>query len=120
MTSASSPAYQGVAPWIKDESQHRRDMARTINGLLIGKMNVTLDAVIPAGQNQVTLTDARIGITTAIIPIPLTADSDNLLAKGWWVDTFKSGSCVIHFSQSNPNTDLEVRLVIIGSCHARL
>jgi ABC-type taurine transport system substrate-binding protein len=114
MTSSSNPAYQGVAPWIKDESQHRRDMARTINAQLIGKLNVTLDVTLNASAASTTITDARIGYTTAIIPaMAMTADGAAAIAAGIWVDTLKSGSCVVHHA-SNAAADQKIRFVFIG------
>jgi len=113
VTSTSNPAYQGVAPWIKDESQHRRDMARTINALLIGKLNVTLDVTLNASATSTTITDARIGYTTAIIPaMPMTANGA-VAAPTIWVDTIKSGSCVVHHA-SNAAADQKIRFVFIG------
>jgi hypothetical protein len=114
MTSNSNPAYQGVAPWIHDEKQHRRDMARTINALLIGKLNVTLDVTLNRSATSTTITDARIGITTAVIPaVALTSDAAQIIDKGIWVDTIQSGSAVVHHV-SAPQSDLTIRFVFIG------
>jgi hypothetical protein len=114
MTANSNPGYQGVALWLHDEKQHRRDMARTINNNLLGKINVTLDKTLPTSSTQTTLTDPRIGITTAILFMPMTSDAAQLLDKGIWVDTIQSGSAVIHYSNTGGQADLTFRLVLIG------
>jgi hypothetical protein len=109
-----NPAYQGVAPWLQDEGQHRRDIARTTNQLLIGKLNVCLDVTLPTSVSTYTVNDARIGITTAIIPQPLTANAATLIKGGYWVDTYLKGSAVMHFAAPVVAADLKIRLVLIG------
>lgn len=113
MTATSNPAYQGVAPWIKDESQHRRDMARTINAQLIGKLNVTTDVTLNASATSTTLVDARIGITTAIIPAMAMTANGAIAVPTVWVDQIKSGSAVIHHA-SSAAADQKIRFVLIG------
>lgn len=114
MTATSNPAYQGVAPWIKDESQHRRDMARTINAILIGKANVTIDVTLRASQSTTTITDARIGYTTAVIPaMPLTVNGAVALDSGIWFDVPKSGSVVVHHAAAVA-ANQTIRFVLIG------
>lgn len=114
MTATSNPAYQGVAPWIKDESQHRRDIARTINAILIGKVNVTIDVTLRAAQMTTTIIDARIGYTTAVIPaMPLTVNGAIALDSGIWFDVPKSGSVVVHHAAAIA-TNQTIRFVLIG------
>ena len=113
MTSTSNPAYQGVAPWIKDESQHRRDMARTINALLIGKLNVTQDVTLTPSATSTTIIDARIGVTTAVIAaMPLTANAV-AAANSCWFDIPLSGKVVVHHA-SSAAADQKIRFVFIG------
>jgi hypothetical protein len=114
MTLSSNPGYPGVSLWTHDEKQHRRDMARTINNMLIGKMNVTLDVTLNKSATSTTIIDARIGINTAVIPaVALTSDAAQVIDKGVWVDTILSGSAVVHHS-SAPQNDLTIRFVFIG------
>jgi hypothetical protein len=114
VTSNSSPGYPGVSLWTHDEKQHRRDMARTINNMLIGKQNVTLDVTLNRSATSTTITDARIGISTAVIPaMAMTSDAAQIIDKGIWVDTILSGSAVVHHV-SAPQSDLTIRFVLIG------
>ena len=101
MTTQTSPAYQGVAAWLQDEGQHRRDMARAINQFLIGKLNVTHDVTLSPGATSTTISDARIGITTAIIPATaLTASGATAISAGIWADTYLKGSVVLHHASN--------------------
>lgn len=114
MTATSSPAYQGVAPWIVNESQHRRDMARTINALLIGKMNVTKDVTLRASQTTTVITDARIGYTTAVVPaMPMTVNGAVALDSGIWCNPTVNGSATVHHAASVA-TDQTIRFLLIG------
>jgi len=114
MTSASGPSYPGVSLWTHDEKQHRRDMARTINNMLIGKQNVTLDVTLNVSATTTQITDARIGISTAIIAaMALTADGAAAIDAGIWVSNLKSGSATLNHA-SNAAADQKIRFVFIG------
>jgi hypothetical protein len=114
MTGTSSPAYQGVAPWIVNESQHRRDMARTINALLIGKLNITSDITFTPSSTSTTITDPRIGYTTAIIPaMPLSVNGAIALDSGIWFDAPKTGSVICHHAAAVA-ADQTIRFIFIG------
>lgn len=67
-----SISYQGVAPFSRDEAGHRREIARAINSLLIGKMNVNIRVTLSAGITT-TLTDFRIASESAFHFMPETA-----------------------------------------------
>lgn len=113
MTATSNPAYPGVAPWIVNESQHRRDIARTLNNALIGKLNVTLDLTVAQSVSSTTITDARIGYTTAIIPTATSSNGALLIGAGIYFNTYKSGSVVMHHSSWALPT-MNLRLVLVG------
>lgn len=114
MTATSNLAHQAVAPWIRDESQHRRDIARTVNAILQGGLNVTSDVTLTASSSTTTIVDARIGYTSAIIPaMPLTLNGAIALDSGIWFDMPKTGSVIVHHA-ADIATDQTIRFVFIG------
>lgn len=114
MTGTSNPGHPAVAPWIKDESQHRRDLARTVNMILQGGMNVTRDITLTVSAASTTIVDARIGLTSAVVPaMPLTVNGAIALDSGIWFDVPKTGSVVMHHAAAVA-TDQTVRFVILG------
>ncbi len=106
------PGYPPVAPWLPDEKQHRRDIARTLNNVLQGKQNVTLAVTLTANAASTTITDARIGVSTTVFLMPLTANAAAELGSVWF-DTQLTGSIVAHHTNS-ANTDMSYRLLLIG------
>ena len=114
MTAQTNPGYPPVTPWLPDEAKHRREITRTVNLHNTGHMNVTLDVTLPSGSTSYTITDARIGFTTAVLAVALNSDAATMIQKGYWTDTFMKGSCVLHYPNSGAAVDLNVRLVLIG------
>ena len=108
-------AYQPVPDFLVDEKEHRRQIARQVNGLLQGKLNVALDVTLTANAGNTTITDARIGATSAVVPaMALTVHAASELASGnVYVDGLTKGSCVVHHS-NNAQTDRTIRFLILG------
>ena len=108
-------AYQPVPEFLVDEKEHRRQIARQMNGLLQGKLNVAVDVTLTANATSTTITDARIGATSAVVPaMARTAHAASELASGTvYVDGLTKGSCVVHHS-NNSQTDRTIRFLIIG------
>ena len=107
--------FQPVPEFLPDDREHRRQMARQLNGLLQGKLNVCLDVTLAAGAASTTIADARIGAVSAVVPaMALTAHAAAELAGGnVYVDGLTKGSCVVHHS-NNAQTDRTIRFLIIG------
>jgi hypothetical protein len=111
---------QTVPEYLQDADMHRRILARAINSLTRGKMNITLDVILTAGAVSTTISDNRIGYDSAIIPaMPMTASGAAALSAGIYVDgvTAPVGTTLataqIHHANS-ANTDQTIRFLIIG------
>lgn len=92
-----------------------RKIAVCLNAVLSGKINATTDVTLTANAGSTTLTDARIGFQSAVIPaMPTTANAAAEFGSGTlYIDTLLKGSCVIHHA-NNAQTDRTIRFVIIG------
>ena len=97
-----------------DERMHRMMIARSMNSVLRGKFNATIDVTLTANAATTTISDARIGYYTAVIPaMGMTASAATSLGAGIYVDTLKTGSCVVHHDNT-ADTDKTIRFVLIG------
>ncbi len=108
-------SYQPVPDFLPDGREHRRQIAREVNGLLQGKLNVTVDVTLVANVASTAIVDARIAATSAVVPaMALTAHAAAELASGnVYVDGLTKGACVVHHS-NNAQTDRTIRFLIIG------
>lgn len=99
---------------LSNTDEHRREIVRHVNAIRQGKQNVTKELTLTAGATATTLTDARIGYSSAIIPaMPTTANAAAAMIAGIWVDGIKTGEATVHHA-SNAATDQTIRFVIIG------
>jgi hypothetical protein len=106
--------FQNVPEYLPSEQEHRRQIARRVNSLGQAKVNAYIDVTITKNAVTTTLTDARIGYYSAIIPaMPTTATGAGALGRGIWITNIVSGSCTINHSVS-PDTDMTIRFLIIG------
>lgn len=91
-----------------------RRIIASLNAALGGKLNCTIDVTLTASAASTTVTDARIGFYSALIPMPTTANAAaEIGAGGMYIDTLKKGSAVIHHA-NNTQTDRSFRFIIIG------
>lgn len=95
---------QGQATWLAQ-------IARTLNAMLRGKINCTIDVVLLDGQTSTVVTDSRIGAWSVILPMPATASAATAMGFVWIVP--QSGQATIHH-RSAPETDQYFRLAIFG------
>lgn len=111
--------FPSVPEFMPDEKEHRRQIARGVNGLRKGKMNVTIAVTLNANATTTTLTDARIGITSCIVPaMPTTQNGaialfGNMDTSGIWISNIVTGSCTVNHT-SAAATDQNIRFLIIG------
>ena len=106
--------YPNVTPYMPDEREHRRQIAAVVNSIRSGKLNITLDVTLTANAVTTTITDARIGVNSAIIPaMPLTSDGALALTNGIWVTAVITGQATINHA-SSANTDQTIKFLIIG------
>lgn len=112
-------AFPGVPEYLADERQHRTRMAKVINTLNLGKMNVAQAITLNTSQTTTVVKDARIGINSAILLTPLTANAATAYTAGWYVtDQLPSlgstpGSLTLNHANS-ANTDQNFTLTILG------
>lgn len=111
----TNPNAQPVPELLSDDKEHRRQLARRVNTLTQGKMNVSTDVTLAANVPSTTITDPRISYFSSVIPaMAMTDDAAAELASGnIYVDTLTKGSCVVHHS-NNAQTDRTIRFLIIG------
>ena len=112
---AINPNAQPVPEFLVDEREHRREIARRVNLITQGKLNVTLDVTLAANAASTTVADPRIGFYSAVIPaMAMTKDAAAELASGnVYVDTLNNGSCLVHHSNTSA-ADRTIRFLIIG------
>lgn len=110
-----NPNAQPVPEFLVDDKEHRRQIARRVNLITQGKLNITLDVTLAANAASTTVADPRIGFYSAVVPaMAMTKDAATELATGnLYVDTLTKGSCVVHHT-TNAQTDRTIRFLIIG------
>ena len=111
----NNPNAQPVPEFLADEKEHRREIARRVNLITQGKLNITLDVTLAPSAASTTIIDPRVGFYSAVTPaMALTKDAAAELATGnVYIDTLLKGSCVVHHS-NNAQTDRTIRFLIIG------
>lgn len=108
------PGFPPVPEFMSDDREHRRQIARAVNTLRQGKQNVTHDLTLTANAASTVMTDARIGITSAIVPaMAINADGAAALVAGIWITDIKTGSCTVNHENSS-QVDRTIRFLIIG------
>jgi hypothetical protein len=113
MSTGSNRGYDGVPEMETDQVEHRRKMARKINGLNQGKFNATIDVTLRASQTTTTVTDARIAATSFLMWMPQTANASTAERAGIYVTGRTKGSAVLNHA-SNAATDQTFTVLIIG------
>lgn len=68
-TLSSVVGFPGVPEFYPDERIHRRQIARKINEMNNAKFNVTIDVTLSANTGATTITDSRIGFSSAVTPL---------------------------------------------------
>lgn len=107
------PGYDGVTPFIDDESEHRREIAEATNTITAGRLNVVLtDITLTDSATTTTITDARLHPFAIVHLMPLHADAATALPNVWYSDR-NNGSIVINHA-SDVSTDQDFDMLIIG------
>ena len=111
----ANPNAQPVPEFLVDDKEHRRQIARRLNLVTQGKLNITLDVTLTANAASTSVVDPRIGFYSAVVPaMAMTSDAAAELASGsLYVDALNKGSCVVHHTNS-AQTDRTIRFLIIG------
>tara|TARA_R110002020_G_scaffold263918_1_gene478663 strand:+ start:5860 stop:6189 length:330 start_codon:yes stop_codon:yes gene_type:complete len=104
--------YLKVPVSMPDQSQHLRLISNTVNNTLEGKLNSTGTITLRASQTTSTLTDARLGVNSIILFMPITANG--LTAYNTlYVSARADGSATLTHASSS-NSDQNFGYVVIG------
>lgn len=112
--------FPGVPEFQPNEAAHRKQIARKINSMNVGKFNVTLDVTLNANTGATVISDSRIAYSSAVGPImPMTLSGSVALAAGIWCNgataqvASTTASITVHHANAAA-TDQTIRFVIFG------
>jgi hypothetical protein len=107
-------SFPGVPAYLTDQAEWIKRAARVLNNVLIGKMNVSDLVTLTANDTTTTITDSRLGVETAVLLVPTTANAAGALATTYVSETGRvNGSAVITHANA-ATTDRTFRFVMIG------
>jgi hypothetical protein len=89
-----------VPEYQPDDKEHRRQIARSLNLAMSGHLDCTIMVTLTPSVASTTVTDARIGVNTAAIAVPLTADASAEQAAGGFYVRVSDGSMTIYHANS--------------------
>ena len=89
-------------------------VAQVADGAQSGKLRATLDFTLTENVSSTTVTDARIGGASVLIPQPLSANAATELAAGTMYVTSQTNGEAVFAHANNAQTDRNFRLLIIG------
>ena len=112
MSSGQNKGYDGVPEQFADEKEHRRHLARAVNRINGGKFDCTVDATLRASQTSTTLSDPRIGATSHLMAMPLSASAQAAQGSIWYSNPMKGQITVNHASSAE--VDQNFRFAILG------
>ena len=98
----------------QDEAAHRKLLAQAIQDILGGKVNVTKSITLTANAASTTISDPRIGSTTAVVLVPTTSNAAAALATTYqtWPNAMAEAAVINH--ANNAQTDRTCVAVLIG------
>src|SRR5689334_18699247 len=86
--------------WDEKNPVHRRQLAKSINNALAGRLNSTGSLITAgAGKTSTTVSDLFCGLTTVVMVEPTTANT-NAMKANVWVSTIGRGA----FTVTHPDT----------------
>ena len=97
---------------LKDEKEHRRQIAQAVGQTIAGKLNAVTSVTLTPGATSTTLIDERIGANTFIGFSPRTTDAVTALTSGLYVSSKKNGQATLtHASSANSDQTFDVLLI---------
>jgi hypothetical protein len=101
---------------LDDADQHRRQLAQSNSLLMFGKTNNVIDVTLTASAASTTVTDARIGVNTACLFMPKTANAAAEIGNGtmYISDTSRVNGSVVITNANNSQTDRTFKMVLVG------
>lgn len=106
--------FPGVPNYLPDHAEWIKRAARMLNNLLIGKMNVSGLVTLRDNQTTTTIEDSRIGVETAVLLIPTTANAAAALATTYISESGRvNGEAEITHANA-ASVDRTFRFILIG------
>jgi len=112
--------FPSVPEYAPNDVEHRRKLAKAINGLLSGRLNAVTTLTLTAGAASTTITDDRITPNSFIGLMPTTANAATALSTTYIPTATKIsangtgvGSAVVQHA-NNAQTDRTFVVLIIG------
>lgn len=106
-------SYQSAPEFFDDAKEHRRTLARILNGVLLGRVNHFAKVTLTASSTTTILTRPEIGSATIVILSPMSQSAAQALASGVVWATCSTGQITItHDSQ--PSTDRIFGVAYLG------
>lgn len=119
-TVSTVQGFPGVTEFLRDEKEHRRQIALRLNIINSGKFNCTLDVTLNAATGATVIADRRIGFNSAVTPLmALTLNGAGAIAAGVWFDaprgnTGSTAASIVAHHRINAATDQTIRFGIFG------
>lgn len=106
--------FPGVPEVGTNDVEHRRKIARALNGALQGKLNSTKAFTLTANAASSTVTDARLTANSFIGFMPTTANASAEIGAGTiYIGTRNNGTAIVTHA-NNAQSDRTYQLLIIG------
>lgn len=118
MTSGN-PGFLGIPEVAVDQKEHNRRLARTLNGVLQGKLNALGTVTLGAGVATTTFSDPRITSNSFLGFMPTTANAAAALSTLYVTNTTSAtgsqttGSATLNHA-NNAQVDRTFKVLIIG------
>jgi hypothetical protein len=117
--SGNNPGFAGIAGSAVDIQEHLKRIARSLNGVLQGKLNATTTLTLTANAATTTITDARITPNSYINFMPTTANAAAVQGSIYVTNRVGSSGSVVNGTATinhtnDANTDKTFTVLIIG------
>jgi len=112
--------FPGVPEFLPNSAEHRRQIARRVNSLSIGKINCTVDVTLAANTGATVIADSRIGYYSAVTPLmALSLSGAVAIAAGIWFDAPTGGAgsttaTIVAHHNDTADADKTIRFGIFG------
>lgn len=107
-------ANAGVATYLPDEKEHRRQLANAINNLLKGGLNNFGTVTLTAGQTTTVVSDSRASFQCFIGLMPQTANAAGALASTYILAASRKNGQFTITHANNGQTDRTFVYAILG------
>ena len=102
-----------VTEFQPNEGEHRRQIARSLNEVIAGRLDCVVDLTLDAGATSTTLIDSRANVWTAALMTPRTANAAAEMAAGGLYAVPSNGTVTVYHA-NNAQTDRDFTIALIG------